>query len=204
MLGRAGRYPAEALEQHEELGLSLAAVLLALVVLEPFRRRQPWGAPAQRLLLVGALILMMPAGHAGGTLTHGEGYLLRGAPPAVRSWFGAEEEAPVLEPPPAVDPVAVEARAVMERHCYECHGNGQAKGDLRLDTTAGLAAVIQSGSPEGSELFRRVTLDPDDLDAMPPTGEAIPAGEVEALRAWIAAGAGLDALAGHLGLVVHT
>jgi len=48
---------------------------------------------------------------------------------------------------------------------------------------------IVPGHPERSRFFRAVTSADEQPGAMPPTGHAIAKSEVEALRAWIAAGA---------------
>ena len=89
------------------------------------------------------------------------------------------------------------ARAVFEVRCLECHTQEKAKGDLVFTTREGMihggegGAALQPGSPEGSELWKRVGLPADDEDRMPPkkNGPPLGAGEIEALARWIKAGA---------------
>jgi mono/diheme cytochrome c family protein len=85
-------------------------------------------------------------------------------------------------------------RPVLQARCLACHGVLKQKGGLRLDTAA-LAikggkngAAITPGDPESSALLERVAA-ADELDRMPPEGEALKPAEIADLRAWIAQGA---------------
>jgi mono/diheme cytochrome c family protein len=89
------------------------------------------------------------------------------------------------------------ARAVLEVRCLECHTPEKAKGDLLLSTRESLIKGGESGtslvpgSPEESEILKRVRLDPDDDERMPPkkSGEILSPDEIAALSEWITAGA---------------
>jgi cytochrome c553 len=79
--------------------------------------------------------------------------------------------------------------------CVQCHGPSKAQAGLRLDSRAAAIAELSSGNralvpgkPDESELLRRVS-DAGSRRRMPPRGEMLKAGQVETLRAWIAAGA---------------
>jgi hypothetical protein len=90
---------------------------------------------------------------------------------------------------------------VLEHNCVKCHGPTKQKGGLRLDSPAAILAgsedgkVVAPGDAQGSELFRRITLSPDDDDFMP-SGDRPPLSpaEVTVLGRWIAAGAPATAL----------
>ncbi len=93
------------------------------------------------------------------------------------------------------DRLAADAVAVLKRHCIECHGPAQQEGSLRLDL---LDAALRGGStgpaliphqPAESELLRRVHLDRDDAEAMPPLGPGLGDEEKTLLTAWINGGA---------------
>ena len=79
---------------------------------------------------------------------------------------------------------------IFERHCFECHGNGNREGELDLQTLAGVRAGGHSGSPllaerlEQSELFLRVTSTSDGY-RMPKKGEPLSPEEIKTLAAWI-------------------
>jgi hypothetical protein len=89
-----------------------------------------------------------------------------------------------------------DVRPILSGRCFKCHGPDEAsrKAGLRLDVRTGATKkrkkgfAIQPGSPEASELMRRVTA-ADSEERMPPVGDALTDGEVEALRSLIAAGA---------------
>lgn len=92
---------------------------------------------------------------------------------------------------PSVESAAL---AVLDTHCLECHGPNKQKGKLRLDTVEGIRKVAPEGDPENSELLYRVQLPADDLDVMPPE-DALPPEALEAIEAWIRAGAPVTAAA---------
>ena len=85
---------------------------------------------------------------------------------------------------------------IFEHNCVKCHGPTKQKAGLRLDSHAAVlvgskdGVVIKAGDPEGSELFRRISLSPSDDDFMP-SGDRPPLtpAEMTALRSWISAGA---------------
>ena len=89
------------------------------------------------------------------------------------------------------------ARAVLEVRCLECHTEDKAKGALILTTRGGMlkggdgGASLVPGDADGSSLVKRVCLDVDDDDHMPPkkSGDALTAEDISALKEWIAAGA---------------
>ncbi|MCB1234299.1 MAG: DUF1549 domain-containing protein, partial [Verrucomicrobiae bacterium] len=81
--------------------------------------------------------------------------------------------------------------ALLEARCFKCHGPESQKGDLRLDSRVSALRggesgenVVVPGKSAESRLIERVTSDDPD-HRMPPKGEALPASEVAALRAWI-------------------
>jgi hypothetical protein len=86
-------------------------------------------------------------------------------------------------------------RPVLEKRCFECHGEKKQKGGLRLDRKADILrggdsdrAPFVAGKSAESEMLKRVMSDDDD-EKMPPKGERLAAEQVEKLRAWIDAGA---------------
>ncbi len=96
---------------------------------------------------------------------------------------------------------AQRVRPILERHCFDCHSQDEAKGGLRLDTTAGLLRGGESGEPllvagrsAESYLLRRVTTD-NVPQRMPPAEAPLSADEVAVLRAWIDGGAKLPGAA---------
>ena len=89
-------------------------------------------------------------------------------------------------------------RPILSNRCFACHGpdEAQLQADLRLDSLAGATkdldghAAIVPGSPEKSELLRRVASTDDD-ERMPPleSGDRLTEKEIDLLRQWIKEGA---------------
>ncbi len=149
------------------------------------------------LLILGLGI----TGHLGGSLTHGEQYLIQHAPPMVKAMLGKEEEAEIM-----IDNVQ-EAEIyshlvapILEEKCYECHNAQKQKGKLRLDGPDMIEAggrsgeaLIISGDAGTSELFRRIILPEKDEKHMPPSGKPQLSGsELELIRWWINAGGAFE------------
>lgn len=90
----------------------------------------------------------------------------------------------------AVD-FGTEVYPILQRHCVECHGAEKQEGGLRLDIRqeALESGSIDAGSPDDSELIRRMLLPKNDEQRMPAVGEPVPKEQIETLRAWIASGA---------------
>jgi cytochrome c553 len=92
-----------------------------------------------------------------------------------------------------------EIRPVLAAKCFSCHGPDaeSRKAGLRLDTREGATALLESGmraiepgAVAESELLKRVRLEANDADHMPPSGhEPLDAAEIAAIEKWIAAGA---------------
>ncbi len=78
---------------------------------------------------------------------------------------------------------AQRVRPILQKYCFECHGEKTAKNDLRLDTLDPAFRAAQTAAT-WKEVMGRVADQSE--DAMPPKGKAQPtAEEVKALREWI-------------------
>jgi hypothetical protein len=172
----------DAIAMHKNLGLTLAGLCTLAAVLALLARRGPF-----RIVLLAALGTMVPAGHEGGSITHGRNFLFEplqaDSAPAVASGSTFERTiAPILA-----------------RTCTKCHNPEKAKGELRLDSRDGIlaggenGAVLVPGQPDASPLLTRCELPIDHDDHMPPEGKPQPTTEeLRTLREWIAAGAKFD------------
>ena len=99
----------------------------------------------------------------------------------------------------ASDVVAVsydrQIKPLLADHCYSCHGDKKQKGQLRLDTPAGIqaggksGAVLVAGHPDKSTIYSRLILPKDDDDVMPAKGDQLSSEQSELFRQWILAGA---------------
>ena len=101
----------------------------------------------------------------------------------------------------AADPVPTDAqirffetriRPLLANHCFECHGPDKQKGNLRLDSRAGVVAGGDLGSavtldkPAESLLLKAIGYD-DDRVQMPPKGK-LSGQKIADLTAWVEAG----------------
>jgi hypothetical protein len=94
---------------------------------------------------------------------------------------------------PASDSPTFEAdiRPILRAHCFDCHGATEEKKaglDLRLvrfQVSGGESGpAIVPGDPDGSYLLDRIR-----AGEMPPSGEKVPAKDIETIARWIKAGA---------------
>jgi uncharacterized membrane protein/mono/diheme cytochrome c family protein len=204
MRAQGGGYSEDVLNLHKLSGIAVAALTFVTWLLN--RRllsTPPSGAlnGTYRLTLgltMGALTI---AGHQGGTLTHGKGFLSANGPAALKAILGEETSPSRLNAaaPPADrnGTLAFAVQDIFSRKCLSCHGPEKQKGKFRLDVRDNLLAGGRSGTPAivpgdpfKSNLLRLVTLPRTNDEAMPPDGkEPLTVQEVATLLEWVQAGA---------------
>ncbi|MEW4528015.1 PSD1 and planctomycete cytochrome C domain-containing protein [Maioricimonas sp. JC845] len=88
-----------------------------------------------------------------------------------------------------------DVRPILQKHCYECHGEDDQSSDLRLDVRSEAfkggdlyGASIVPGKAAESPLIQFVSDEDADLQ-MPPDGEGLSADEIAILTRWVSAGA---------------
>ncbi len=92
-----------------------------------------------------------------------------------------------------------EVLSIMKKNCWDCHSNeNEVKGNVDLDPEKlgdqiGPYNIIRPGNPAESGFIERLKLAEDHADFMPRKGSPLPKREIEAIEAWIAAGAIVDA-----------
>ena len=145
----------------------------------------------------GLLLLILLTGHWGGSITHGEGYLLKGLP----GFPGSDGDTQQAMSYQVDDPAKALAyqditNVMLTQKCVSCHGPQKQKGKLRLDRADFLfqggkhGEVVVAGQPGESELLRRLLLPMDDDEHMPPKEKPqLTAEEIAYLHWWISAGA---------------
>ncbi len=205
---------------HRWVGVATAATSLLAVLFYLLRRRS--SAPAlvkgSRLFFVLAVILAGGAGHLGGDLAYGEGWIFAPLEAAHRANDATSDPAPVVAAPddePVIEepvdegtgdvatPVALidyatQIEPIFEATCIRCHGARRQKGQLRLDQGAEIFAVepkwwvVQPGDADDSLLVQLIELPRDDLDVMPPEEPLLTADQIALIRAWVDQGAPID------------
>jgi uncharacterized membrane protein len=189
MLAAVGTYDETMLVPHRWLGTAAAAASVVAVVLRGGRRPPHALYP---MVLFATVACVGLAGHFGGSVTHGEGFLTEPLPRAIAAFTGREPAAP--DP---TDLFTTTVRPILEKHCLSCHGGEHPAGGYALDrkagafqgVTAGTAGIVP-GDPSQSELARRILMPPGHPDAMPPAGHpAMPPADALAIVHWIQQGA---------------
>ena len=211
-----GAGPKTTLFLHRWLGVisagALVAVFLCGIVGRTGRRISALNAYRWGLLI--AAVLTGVGAHFGGEMVYGRGYLTKvlfsGSSATVpdESKSTSEEEKNVdsdqTTPPAETDGAEVAVKLIsfqkdvlpiFDARCVECHGADKVKGDLRLDTAAGIFTgdrswwTVEPGNAEKSILVERIVLPADDPDVMPPKGDMLDAAQIKTIRDWINQGA---------------
>lgn len=189
ILSLSGDYESAELNDHKISGISLALIsgLLFLISNRTFKKIPAIKRSVFTVLCVLTMALMSYTGHQGGTLTHGAEYL----------------SMEVLTQEARVKPESVEQAMIFEdvvhpiliQRCSQCHRAGKMKGELSMKTLADLqkggknGPAIVAGSLNESELYKRITLDPEHEDYMPSDGKTpLTKSEVEIIQWWIEKG----------------
>lgn len=145
-------------------------------------------------------ILISFTGHQGGSITHGDDFLVEPLPNTIKLALGFEtfEEKEIVlneenweEALIYVDVI----KPILNNKCLSCHSPKKKKGELLLHTEEGIlkggenGEVIVVENASQSELFTRMSLPMEDDDHMPPEGKTQPTKEeIKLIGAWIDAG----------------
>ncbi|MGA7339665.1 MAG: c-type cytochrome domain-containing protein [Terracidiphilus sp.] len=169
-------------------------VVLTIIVLMCLLARPQWYAQgagyAYPTLLACMLIALVWTADQGGALTHGSNYLTQYMP------AGMKRVLALGAAPSSASFYAKHIHPILDANCANCHGDGQAKGGLRMDSYDLLlkggqdGPVIVVGSAAKSVLFQRITLPPDHKHFMPAEGRPpLQPEEIAWIKAWIDQGA---------------
>ena len=189
ILSLSGDYESTALNDHKISGIILALIsgLLFLISNGTVKKIPAIKRSVFTILCVLTMALMSYTGHQGGLLTHGAEYL----------------SFEVLTQQERVKPASVEQAMIFEdvvhpiliQRCSQCHRPDKMKGELSVKTLADLqkggksGPAIVAGSLNESELYKRITLDPEHEDYMPSDGKTpLTKSEVEIIQWWIEKG----------------
>lgn len=144
-LASSGGYNDQVLSYHKWLGWITALICIWLLVFRLWAfSKSKLQIQIYRGLLAVNVILLSFAGHFGGTLTHGSGYLTKDMPKNMKAFFGIEEtesesiiseikELAKTEEFSSALVFADTIHPIMDKNCFECHNTNKQKGDLRLD-----------------------------------------------------------------------
>lgn len=188
LLAHGGGSAGSGVMHHMWSGVALTIIALLCVL-----ARNSWsGGEVPHVypsLLSGCMLVLIWAAHQGGSLTHGENYLTQYMPASLKRLIPGGA-------PTSSSFYVQHIHPILDANCVTCHGAGQVKGGLRLDSYDDLmkggtdGAVIVEGKPDNSLLLQRVTLAPDHKGFMPAEGRPpLRTEEIAWIRAWIEQGA---------------
>ncbi len=186
LLSREAVYEGAATGWHKWLGALTSFGLLGAWYFRTGLRKR---AMTEKITAMAILVMVMVAGHLGGTITHGGNFVLNPIFP-VNGTRAPFDEAFVYK-----DLVA----PVLAAKCGLCHGSGNAKGGLAMDSRE----LLLRGGKDGKLwdttaaglglLITRIHLPPEEKKHMPPINKPqLTATEESILYAWIREGAGFD------------
>jgi uncharacterized membrane protein len=182
LLSAEGSFEGSAIQWHKWLGTLTSLILLTLylgkdsAILE--KRKQKWLA----ILPLTAVVL---AGHFGGDVTHGAGYVLAPLKSAT-------------PPTPLEDALIYHdiVYPILDTRCIQCHNSANSKGGLNMEDDLQFARGGRNGRPWDTTadglglLLNRIHLPDDDRKHMPPAAKTqLTAQEQAILYAWIRDGA---------------
>ncbi len=191
LLKRSESYDEVLSSRHQWVGIATCAVCFAALGWQAWRRPLVWLASA----------LMVVAGHLGGTLTHGEGYLFstvwEEAVDTSRAAAPADSAGPVASGlSVTVNPYRDEVAPILRSKCEACHSSLKRKGGLRLDGAEWIrkggenGKVLTPGDPMGSPLYAHLVRPMEDDMHMPPKGKRqLTKAEIAVIHRWVASGA---------------
>lgn len=217
LLSLGGDYDPDLLFKHQWAGIACAVASALGYLGYRSRHNMPGLAKGVLWVLIGGTTAV--AGHYGGSLTHGEGYLMEAWRPqtlpapgdlapidtlSAQKPAAPESSETTLKPtppngiPPAKPVITYTdlVAPILKAKCYRCHNASKQKGGLRLDNPAGLlkggknGSVLSPGEPDKSPMFVNCTLPLEDEAHMPPKGKPqLTTQELAVLRKWIGMGA---------------
>lgn len=193
-LAQSGDYETEAIFKHQWTGISTAILGVLAYSLKNYR----W------ILATTAIICLTIAGHFGGNLTHGEGYLFtsqnKTSTPIDTTKTVSFDN---IDTTQSINPTAVRKSFVyrdkiipiLKTKCYNCHSASKKKGGLRLDSEDFIKKggknghILSVGNPNKSTLFTHLILPEDNDKHMPPKGKTqLTRNEISTIYTWIKKG----------------
>ena len=193
-LVRTGGYSGSVVTQHMWGGITLTAICWLCWMLHG-RICEPNATKQYAAALTVCVLVVSWTGYRGGQVAQGEEHLTEYMPSILRHAIGLPDKAPLLQAS-ADSFYSVRVQPIFTERCVTCHGPTKQKSGLRLDSYGWLmrggkhGTVVKAGSSQGSDLFRRITLSPDQDDFMPKEKrQPLSPDQLKLIELWIGAGA---------------
>ncbi len=181
-LSQEAAYESSLTNQHKWTGVSFNFVTYAMLI---WHNRFPERQTFFNFLMVVGLILLIIAGHLGGSITHGADFVI--APIKEKKSIEITDTTTVFN---------ATIQPTLEAKCYNCHNQNKSKGELIMTSAADLmkggehGAIWMAGNPDSSHIMQRLYLPLADELHMPPKGKPqLTETEVKVFYEWIKNGA---------------
>lgn len=193
MLSLSGGYEENLLDWHRYTAIGVCIVSIGLLAYKKYKKeeyRTPYYHAGFHLMM---LVLLL-AGHFGGEMTHGEGYLFAATTDPVSAGKAVNEKQKMvkLTSSSTVSVYDGIVEPVLSQKCMQCHNEKKKKGDFQLHTIEALmkggknGKVLVAGDIDHSEFIRRILLDKGDEKHMPPKGKSqLTQPELDLLSWWV-------------------
>ena len=202
LLSQQGGYDSNILFWHKWLGVLVTLLSFFGWLIKTKRIRLQKHSFSIVLFII--IILISVSGHLGGSLTHGETYLVQYAPKFIKNIVAEDTKENVLNLN-TIDKDSIKVyphiiQPVFDNKCISCHNTTKKEGGLLLtsynEVIAGgdHGAIVDLKTPLESALLNRVTLPKSHKKFMPPRGAALTFGEIQIIEWWMQNGA--DSIAG--------
>lgn len=191
LLSYTGQYNHQLLNAHKRAGISVAVLSGILYLLGTERFTQFISPKIYSGALVVLFFLIAYSGHQGGTLTHGNEYL------SIKTLLQQER----VKPLKAEEAYLFEdvIQPILNEKCSQCHQASKLKGSLSVESLADLkkggkhGPAVVAGSLNESELYKRISLNPDNKEFMPTDGKTpLTKTETEIIKWWIEKGQAIE------------
>lgn len=204
-LSQGGGYGETLLNLHKWLGIGSTVVALVAYVLylQKEKNFSPGLDKAYFSMFTLSILVLMGAGHYGGSLTHGSDYLTQYMPQPMRTLAGLPpREKPMLAFTGNIEEAVVYKdliHPIFDARCTSCHNDDKLKGELKMETMEDLlkggenGPALEAGNSAKSRLYEYITLPEDHDNHMPPEGkQQLTEEQIELIGWWIDQGATTD------------
>lgn len=176
-----GAYDEELLFRHKWMAIALTVV--SIIIFFAKNTKQAILAKLYFPLFIAVNIMLILAGHWGGSMTHGADFLTKPVASKTSDITNVEEAVvyhDIIQP-------------IFEAKCVSCHNSKKAEGNLLLTTQAEILAGGDTGNPLDSVpdfgkplMAHRVALPLEDEEHMPPKGKVqLTSNEIALLNWWL-------------------
>lgn len=190
MLSLSGGYEEKLLNWHRWTAI-LVCVFSIFLLAYKWLKKDGYATILYHVMFQLMILTLVLAGHFGGEMTHGEGYLFS----IESSNKNVINKKSVILKPADTSSLAIYAglvEPVLSKKCMQCHNEKKKKGDFQMHNFEALmkggknGKEIIPGDLNHSELIKRIMLNKEDDKHMPPKGKTqFTNNELDLLNWWV-------------------